>query len=108
MTSSGLQRSTEKLLNYVHCENIIHERIFDEGPIQWTIIIPLYNIGEHVAHLTPEFRNEHSTILWVKTAGLRHRLAHHYGDTNWMGICAILYNVLPKFLDELNQLCLKP
>ena len=43
-------------------------------------------------------------IPWVKIAGLRHRLVHHYEDTNWTVICAIIFDVLPSFLDELKKL----
>ena len=98
-----IQETTEKLLNYIRCENITPEQILHEEPIQWAITTPLY-IGEHVANLTPEFKNRHSSIPWVKIAGLRHRLVHHYEDTNWTVICAIIYDVLPKFLEELKQL----
>ena len=82
-----IQETTEKLLNYIS-----------------PVTTPLYNIGEHVANLTAEFKQEHNTIPWVKIAGLRHRLVHHYEDTNWTVICAIIYDVLPKFLEELKQL----
>ena len=99
-----IQETTEKLLNYIRRENITSERIFCEEPIQWAITTPLYNIGEHVTNLPPEFRNEHSTIPRVKIAGLRHHLVHHYEDTNWTVICTIIYDVLPKFLDKLKQL----
>jgi uncharacterized protein with HEPN domain len=47
-------------------------------------------------------------IPWVKIAGLRHRLVHHYEDTNWTVICAIIFDVLPSFLDELKKLCPTP
>lgn len=57
-----------------------------------------------MANLTPAFKNEHNTIPWVKIAGLRHWLVHHYEDTNWTVICAILYDVLPRFLEELKRL----
>ena len=96
--------TTEKLLNYIRRESITPERIFYEEPIQWAVTTPLYNIGEHVANLTAEFKQEHNTIPWVKIAGLRHRLVHHYEDTNWTVICAIIYDVLPKFLEELKRL----
>ena len=99
-----IQETTEKLLNYISRENITHERIFHAEPIQWAVTTPLYNIGEHVANLTAEFKQEHNTIPWVKIAGLRHRLVHHYEDTNWTVICAIIYDVLQKFLEELKQL----
>lgn len=92
------------MINYIHRESITPERIFDEEPIQSAVTAPLYNIGEHVANLSPQFKNEHSTIPWVKIAGLRHRLVHHYEDTNWTVICAIIYDVLPKFLEKLKQL----
>lgn len=85
-----IQETTEKLLNYIRCENITPEQILHEEPIQWAITTPLYNIGEHVANLTPEFKNRHSSIP--------------YEDTNWTVICAIIYDVLPKFLEELKQL----
>ena len=29
-------------------------------------------------------------------------MVHHYEDTNWTVICAIIYDVLPKFLEELK------
>ena len=29
---------------------------------------------------------------WIKIAGLRHRLVHHYEDTNWIVICAIIFD----------------
>ena len=99
-----IQETTEKLLSYISRESITPERIFHEEPIQWAVTTPLYNIGEHVANLTTEFKQEHNTIPWVKIAGLRHRLVHHYEDTNRTVICAIIYDVLPKFLEELKQL----
>ena len=99
-----IRETTEKLLSYIRREQITPERIFSEEPIQWAVTMPLYNIGEHVANLPPAFKNEHNTIPWVKIAGLRHRLVHHYEDTNWTVICAILYDVLPRFLEELKRL----
>ena len=39
-----------------------------------------------------------------RIAGLRHRLVHHYEDTNWTVTCAIIYDVLPPFLDSLKTL----
>lgn len=29
---------------------------------------------------------------------------HHYGDTNWIVICAIILDVLPEFLEEIREL----
>ena len=75
-----------------------------KSPSNGLLPLPCTTLGEHVANLTAEFKQEHNTIPWVKIAGLRHRLVHHYEDTNWTVICAIIYDVLPKFLEELKQL----
>ena len=96
--------TTEKLLNFVAKEQITSERIFEEEPIQWAVTTPLYNIGEHVANLSDEFKRSHAEIPWVKIPGLRHRLVHHYEDTNWTVICAIIYDILPTFLEDLKRL----
>lgn len=99
-----IRETTEKLLDYVKAANITPDKIFEEEAVQWTVTTPLYNIGEHVANLTDEFRNAHPNIPWIKIAGLRHRLVHHYEDTNWTVICAIIFDVLPDFLEELKKL----
>ena len=99
-----IRETTEKLLNYVQREQITPEKICNEETIQGTVTTPLYNIGEHVYNLSEEFKKEHPDILWTKIAGLRHRLVHHYEDTNWIMICAIIFDVLPEFLEELKGL----
>ena len=29
---------------------------------------------------------------------------HHYEDTRWIVICAIIFDVLPEFLEEIKDL----
>lgn len=94
---------TEKLLTYVEEEGITPDVIFEREPVRWAITTPLYNVGEHVANLSDEFKTAYPNIPWVKIAGLRHRLVHHYEDTNWTVICAIVFDVLPDFLDEVRK-----
>ena len=103
-----MRETTEKLLRYVEKENITPKKIFAEEAVQWTITTPLYNIGEHAANLSEDFKKRYPDIPWVKIAGLRHRLVHHDEDTNWTVICAIIFDVLPSFLDELKKLCPTP
>ena len=79
-----MRETTEKLLRYVEKENITPERIFAEETVQWTVTTPLYNIGEHAANLSEDFKKQYPDIPWVKIAGLRHRLVHHYEDTRPM------------------------
>ena len=94
-----IRETTEKLLNYAQREQITPEKICNEETIQWTVTTPLYNIGEHVYNLSDEFKKAHPEIPWIKIAGLRHRL-----DTNWIVICAIIFDVLPEFLEEIRDL----
>ncbi|NLS85687.1 MAG: DUF86 domain-containing protein [Ruminococcaceae bacterium] len=37
-----------------------------------------------------------------KVTGLRHRLVHHYEGTNWEIIAAILYENMPKYIEQLK------
>ena len=92
-----IRETTEKLLNYVQREQITPEKICNEETVQWTVTTPLYNLSD-------EFKKSHPDIPWIKIAGLRHRLVHHYEDTNWIVICAIIFDVLPKFLEEIRDL----
>lgn len=77
---------------------------YSDETVQWTLTTPLYNIGEHAYYLSDEFRNEHSDIPWGKISGLRHRLVHDYEDTNWSIICDIVFDVLPEFREQLNEI----
>ena len=99
-----IRETTEELLDYVRTEHITPDVIFEKEPVQWAITTPLYNIGEHAANLSDGFRDAHPNIPWIKIAGLRHRLVHHYEDTNWTVICTILFDILPGFLEELKKL----
>ncbi len=96
--------TTEKLLNYLDTNHISQEDILSQETIRWTITTPLYNIGEHAYALSDEYKENHTDIPWAKIAGLRHRLVHDYDDTNWMLICTILFEILPEFSKQLEEL----
>ena len=98
-----IRETTEKLLNYAQREQITREKSAMRRRSSGTVTTPLYNIGEHVYNLSDEFTKAHPEIPWIKIAGLRHRLVHHYEDTNWIVICAIIFDVLPEFLEEIRD-----
>lgn len=99
-----MRDTTEKLLHYLTQEHITADMIAQQETLRWTITTPLYNIGEQAYQLSPEFKAEHSAIPWAKISGLRHRLVHDYDNTNWDIICAVLFDVLPGFLEDLKQI----
>lgn len=55
-----MRETTEKLLRYVEKENITPEKIFAEEAVQWTVTTPLYNIGEHAANLSEDFKKQYA------------------------------------------------
>lgn len=100
-----IRETTEKLLNYAQREQITPEKICNEETIQWTVTTPLYNIGEHVYNLSDRVSRKpirNSVDQNCRTAGTG--LVHHYEDTNWIVICAIIFDVLPEFLEEIRDL----
>ena len=99
-----IKRYTGKLIEYVHNNKLTRDLINRDETIQWTLTTPLYNIGEHAYYLSEEFRKDHSDIPWAKISGLRHRLVHDYEDTNWNIICDIIFDVLPEFQKQLDEL----
>ncbi|MBQ7713587.1 MAG: DUF86 domain-containing protein [Oscillospiraceae bacterium] len=99
-----IRETTEKLLTYLRDEHVTPDAVLSREPIRWAITTPLYNIGEHVYHLSDEYKAAHSGIPWSKISGLRHRLVHDYDNTNWSLICSILFDVLPQFYEELQNL----
>ena len=110
MTYSDEQRiekvreTTKKLLDYLREAQITPKAVLEQEPVRWAITTPLYNIGEHVYNLSDEYKNTHGEIPWAKISGLRHRLVHDYENTNWSLICTIIFEVLPKFYEDIQKL----
>ena len=110
MTYSDEQRiekvreTTKKLLDYLREAQITPEAVLEQEPVRWAITTPLYNIGEHVYNLSDEYKNTRGEIPWAKISGLRHRLVHDYENTNWSLICTIIFEVLPKFYEDIQKL----
>lgn len=99
-----IRSTTEKLLAFLQDESITADQVMAEETVRWTITTPLYNIGEQVYNLSDDFKQRHGQIPWVKISCLRHRLVHDYDNTNWSLICAVLFDEMPGFLEELRTL----
>lgn len=85
-------------------EHIDRSRLLNDYRVQWQVTTPLYNIGEQVYCLSKEFKSAHPDIPWNGVAGLRHRLVHDYEGTNWTIISSIVFDELPEFLSQVNNL----
>jgi len=110
MRYSDLQRvdkmcvTTRKLLDYLKDNGITQVRILEEEPLRWAITTPLFNIGEQAYQISDDFKAKHVDIPWSNIAGLRHRLVHDYDNTNWSLICTVLFEVLPGFLSQIEDI----
>ncbi len=93
-----------ELQKYIKENNVSREAVLTDIHLQWLITTPLYNIGEHVYYLSPEFKKEHEDIEWDLIAGLRHRLVHDYDGTNWNIIADAIFYEVPTLLDEVGKL----
>lgn len=54
--------------------------------------------------MSKELKCNYPRIPWSKVAGLRHRLVHDYDGTNWGIIVLIIYESLPLYIEELNEI----
>lgn len=70
--------------------------------LQWAITTPIYNIGEQVYQLTPEFKKEHADVMWSVVSGLRHRLVHDYEGINWSLIADVVFDDMPNFIRQIQ------
>ncbi len=95
---------TEKLLNYIHQNDITKEKLMRDYALQWLVTTPLYNIGEQVYALSDEYKAAHGDIPWSMISGLRHRLVHDYDGTNWNIIADVVFDELPVLLKQLEKL----
>ena len=96
--------NADKLLNYISEHNIKKENLLNDYALQWLVTTPLYNIGEHIYHLSDEYKNNHTEVPWLMIAGLRHRLVHNYDGTNWNIIAEVVFDELPILANQIKLL----
>ena len=68
------------------------------------VTTPLYNIGEQVYQLSPEFKRSYPEQPWNMVAGLRHRLVHDYDGINWSIIVEVVYEDMNPFVQSLKEI----
>ena len=92
------------LQKQINEHNITRELLLSDEFSQWAVTTPLYNIGEQVYMLSPEFKKANPDIPWSVVSGLRHRLVHDYEGTNWNIIAAVVFDELPGFLRRMEEI----
>ena len=84
--------------------DITRETLLNDEFSQWAVTTPLYNIGEQVYMLSPEFKKENPDIPWSVVSGLRHRLVHDYEGINWSIIVEVVFDEMDDFVKMIEKL----
>ena len=82
---------------------ITQEMLFADQFSQWAVTTPIYNIGEQVYQLSPEFKKSHPDIPWSVGSGLRHRLVHDYDGINWSLIAGVIFEDMGPFVEQVKN-----
>ncbi|MBD3155697.1 MAG: DUF86 domain-containing protein [Candidatus Aenigmarchaeota archaeon] len=86
----------EKIEKYT--KGIDKEKFLKEEQIQDLVIRKLEIIGEASKNIPKKFREEHEGIEWVKIAGLRDKLIHHYFGVD----LELVFDLVRKNIPELK------
>ena len=81
---------------------ITREMLLMDQFSQWAVTTPIYNIGEQVYQLSPEFKKKHANIPWSVVSGLRHRLVHDYDGINWSLIADLIFDDMAPFVEQVK------
>ena len=88
----------------VRKRGITRELLLNDQFSQWAVTTPVYNIGEQVFKLTPDFKKEHPEVLWNVVSGLRHRLVHDYEGINWSIVADVIFSDMSLFVEQISAI----
>lgn len=83
---------------------ITRQTLLTEQFSQWAVTTPVYNIGEQVYQLSPEFKKAYPDIPWSVVSGLRHRLVHDYDGINWTLIADVIFDDVAPFVEQVKRI----
>lgn len=94
----------EDLQKQMKIHEITAEVLLEDEYSQWAVTTPLYNIGEQVYQLSPEFKQSYPGQPWNMVAGLRHRLVHDYDGINWSIIVEVVFEDMDPFVRSMRKI----
>ena len=102
--ASEPEQVMDSLQKQMEEHRITRELLFNDEFSQWAVTTPLYNIGEQVYMLSPEFKKANPDIPWSVVSGLRHRLVHDYEGINWSIIVEVVFDEMDDFVKMIEKL----
>ena len=97
-------RLWETLSTEIENRQITQEMLMNDRFSQWAVTTPVYNIGEQVYQLSPEFKKSHPEVMWNVVSGLRHRLVHDYDGINWTLIADVIFSDMASFVKQVEMI----
>jgi len=85
-------------------KGVTKESFLENKEKQYAIIRAIEIIGESVKNLPDSFRKEHSEIPWIKIAGMRDKLMHHYFGVNLNTVWKVIKEDLPDLKKEIKKI----
>ncbi len=71
---------------------------------QYAVIRAIEIIGEATKNLSSNFRKKYSDIPWMKIAGMRDRLIHHYFGVNLERVWEVVKIEAPKLKKQIQNI----
>ena len=94
----------ETLRGEIERHGLTREQLLTEQFSQWAVTTPIYNIGEQVYQLSPEFKHAYPDVPWSVVSGLRHRLVHDYDGINWSLIADVIFDDMDPFIGQIKRI----
>lgn len=78
-------------------QGVTHEQFRADSTLHYAVTHLIQIVGEAASHLSDDARAEMTEVPWNEIIGMRHRLVHSYGQTNF----DIVWKVATKSLPDL-------
>src|SRR3989338_2425453 len=71
---------------------------------QHAVVRAIEVIGEAVKNISPAFRHKYHGIPWIKIAGMRDRLIHHYFGVNIERVWEVVKDDIPTLKKHIQKI----
>ena len=85
----------------IFMKNINEEKFNSDVKLQDAVIRRIEIIGEAVKNIPDSFRKKHSKIPWIKIAGMRDKLMHHYFGVDLKTVFKVVNEDIQELKKEL-------
>jgi len=81
----------------------VNEQEFESNSdLQDSMVLQIIYLGEALNRTSQDFRDQHPNIPWFEAIGMRHRLAHDYGNVDIHQVWLTIHDDLPELLEQLK------